>query len=177
MVRNWKPEILTVSGNYFSFEDPDSSTYTIEDIAWALSHINRFTGHTSKPYNVAHHSVMVSYLVPSDLALIGLLHDSSEAFLGDVSSPLKQLLPEYKAIEQKVEASIFKRFGLPFPMPKEIKTADLIMLASEQKYLMPAINHQWRILEGVSPLNVEIKPWTAKKSRTEFLKRFHELTK
>lgn len=169
------PEILTVSGNYFNFLDPDSSTYTIEDISHALSHINRFTGHTRVAYNVAQHSVMVSHLVPPDLAMTGLMHDASEAFLGDVSSPLKQLLPEYKAIEQQVEASIFKKFGIPFPMPREIKVADLIMLASEQKSLMPDINHEWAILKGINPLNVEIKPWGAKKSKRKFLERFYEL--
>lgn len=170
-----KPEILTVSGNYFNFEEPDSSTYTIEDISHALSHINRFTGHTNKAYSVAQHSVMVSYLVPKDLAMIGLMHDASEAFLGDVSSPLKQLLPDYKKIEQNVERAIFKRFNIPFPMPPEIKVADLIMLASEQKSLMPKINHEWGILQGVKPLSAKIKPWSAKKAKLKFLERFYEL--
>lgn len=168
-----KPEIMTVSGKYFNFDNPEDSDFTIEDIAYALSNICRFTGHTKKYYSVGQHSVLVSYIVAPENALAGLLHDSSEAFLGDVSSPLKQLVPEYKIIETKVEQAIFSKFGVPFPMHTDIKRADLIMLASEMKSLMPKTS---KLPQGVIPLKAEIKPWQPAKARRKFLDRFYELT-
>lgn len=168
-----KSEILTVSGNYFNFLDPDNSVYTVNDIAHSLSHINRFTGHTRIAYSVAQHAVLVSYLVPPEHALAALHHDDSEAFLGDVSSPLKQMLPEYKVIEERVERAIFAKFGIPFPLHPCIKHADLIMLVSEMHSLMPS----GIILDGITPLEAKIKPWTSKVAKAKFIARHYELTK
>jgi hypothetical protein len=171
----YKPEILTVSGNYFYFDDVQNSDYTIEDIAHALSHIGRYTGHTKIFYSVAEHAVRASYIVPSEHALAALMHDSSEAFLGDIASPLKAMLIEYKMIEEYVEEEIFKKFGLPFPMHSEIKKADLIMLATEKRDLMPATKVQWDVLKGVIPLDQEIVPVNSSIAKMIFLRRFKEL--
>ncbi|KVO91164.1 metal-dependent phosphohydrolase [Burkholderia ubonensis] len=142
--------ILTASGRYFDFLSPDPESIVIEDIATALSRICRFTGHTKQFYSVAQHSVLVSFLVPPEYALQGLLHDASEAYLGDVSSPLKQLLPDYKAIEHRVERAILERFGLSFPRHPSIKAADLTALVTERRWMMPEPAEHYRVMDAIA---------------------------
>ena len=113
-----------------------------EDICHALAHIVRFTGHIKASYSVAQHSLMVSDLCPDEYRLWGLLHDASEAYLGDVSTPLKSLLPEYAEIEGRVQRIIAGRFGLPWPIPKEVKVADREALMVEKRDLFD-VHREW----------------------------------
>lgn len=175
-----KTEILTNSGEYFNFLDPQNSVIDINDIGRALSKICRFTGHTNEFYSVAQHSVLVSYAVPEQLALTGLLHDATEAYLGDVSAPLKQLLPDYKALESKIEAVILQRFKLPETLPTEVKIADLILLATEKRDLMPDYfsiqkNDAWQCIQDIKPLASRIKPLSHQDAYDMFMCRFAQL--
>ncbi len=112
MTQQTKSSITTLSGKFFDILKPEDYDYDIEEIATALSNLCRYTGHVTRFYSVAEHSVLVSRIVPERLAMAGLLHDASEAYLGDVSSPLKQLLPEYKRIEERVQQAIAASFNL-----------------------------------------------------------------
>lgn len=171
------PEIQTQSGSYFNFIHPELSEFTIEDIACALSKLCRFTGHTRVFYSVAQHSRMVSQIVPQQDALAGLLHDASEAFLNDINSPLKQLLPQYQAIEKRVEAAIMQRFGLSLPLPASVKQADLIMLATEKRDLLPGcVDSHWEIVRGIDPLSDTINPLDPSCAYFDFLDRFDAIT-
>lgn len=170
-----RPDILTASGAYFNFLEPDPATVTVEAVAHALSHICRFAGHTRRFYSVAQHCVLASYLVPEADARWALMHDAAEAFVGDVARPLKQLLGDYKAIEARAEAAVFAAFGLEGSMPPSVKDADLVLLATEQRDLMPAHDDQWALIEGVTPMVQTIVPWDSIMARGAFINRYYEL--
>ena len=101
--------------------------------------------------NSGKHSYLASQIVNPHLALEALLHDAAEAYCKDIPRPLKYMLPDYQAIEERVESAIRERFKLPTQMSPEVNRADLILLATERRDLMPADDTPWPILEGIIP--------------------------
>lgn len=175
MIKDDICQILLASGNTFDLVYPESSTFTIEDIAQGLSQIGRFVGQSSRFYSVAQHSLLVSTLVPAEDALSALMHDAAEAFIGDVSRPLKRLLSDYRMVEKRVEAAVFSRFGLPIELPASVKDADMLALATEQYFLMP--DREGRSYAGgKTPLNIILPVMSWAEARDAFLARFAELS-
>ena len=129
--------IQTSLGLKFDFEDPNPQSVHILDIANSLAKLCRFTGHSKEFYSVAQHSVIVSYVCAEENALVGLLHDSTEAYVGDMSRPLKKVIPEFKKFENQIwTEAIAPAFGLPSSIPDDVKTADDIALQWEVNWLM-----------------------------------------
>lgn len=171
-----RPDILTFSGHYFSYVEPDKSDFGIEDIAHALAQLCRFAGHTREFYSVAQHCLLVSHLVPAEMALSGLLHDAAEAFMVDVPRPLKQLLPDYKAIEARVDRAVLARFGISYPLTREVHRADRVALFIEQRDLMAPHDDDWALLEDVVDENYNrILPLLPHEVEPQFLNRYHQL--
>ncbi len=174
------PDIQLSNGEYFNFLDPDSADYGIREIAHALSHLCRYTGHTRSFYSVAQHSVLVSRLVPKEHALAGLLHDAHEAFVSDISAPLKTILPGYRDLEDRIQASVLKRFGLELPLDPCVKQADLRALATEKRDLMPhreGDEDVWGpVLSGVTAWSLRIKCLASEQAYVNFVIRYMELT-
>lgn len=170
-----EPWILTATGRSFDLLCPGEGDIAIEDIAHALSMLCRFNGHTWTHYSVAQHCVHVSEIVEDEHALVGLLHDAAEAYVGDMSSPLKAMLTEYQALELVVLGAVFRTFGLPLALPAAVRHADLVLLASERRDLLPKGGGAWSILDGIEPLPWPIQPWSPEVARRAFLQRFAEL--
>lgn len=145
----------------------------IVDIAHALSQVNRYTGHTIVPISVAEHSVRVAEICSAKNQLWGLLHDASEAYLCDVSRPVKhtKAMWYYRVAEEKLMRVIAARYGLSWPMPKEVHRADMCVGNTEMRDLMNGARYRKPLLAEV------IEPWPAKMAEVIFLARFDALTK
>lgn len=164
----------TFTGKLVDLANFTAGDVRLPDIAHALSCINRYTGHTVTPYSVAQHSVMVSKLCEPQDELWGLLHDASEAYLGDVARPLKTLLPDYVELEHHVQQTIGKHFGLSWPIPLSVKVADNRALIAEKRALM-SVEHDWGI--EADPVMVPINPYCWQQARQMFENRFKEIVK
>lgn len=167
--------ILTHSGRHVELPDPLPEEITITDIARGISRECRFSGQCLDFYSVAQHSVLASRIVSNEYALEALLHDASEAFIKDIPSPLKKLLPEYSRIEGILERVIRRKFGLPEKTSAPVRLADQILLATEKRDLMPHDPWVWPELSGIDPLPDKIVPWSQDVAMKLFLYRFDEL--
>ena len=125
--------IRTFTGKVFDLKILDPESICIQDIAHALSHVPRFAGHLQEHYSVAQHSVLVSLLVPKEHRLAALLHDASEAYIGDMPTPFKKLMPDYKKLEEKLMQAIANKFDFQYPFHPCIKQADAMLLNLEWK--------------------------------------------
>jgi hypothetical protein len=171
--------IETYSGLRFYILDPQPDQIQIEDIAHSLSLLCRFTGHVKHFYSVGQHSLLGSYLVPPQDALWFLLHDASEAFIGDMNRPLKHGTDAgeaYIPVEAGIMRAICNKFGLPQEEPKSVRLTDNAMLYAEKEQLMAPLSgdHDW----GCSTEAARVKLYEMMPREVEylFLKRFRNLT-
>jgi transposase len=116
----------------------------------------------------------VARILPPGLALWGLLHDAGEAYLTDLPRPVKQSLPQFSELEDRVLRQVAVRFGLSWPMPPEVKLADNRLLATEARDLMAPWPDDWRL--DVEPLPDRIVPLTWQDAERLFLAEFTRLT-
>jgi 5'-deoxynucleotidase YfbR-like HD superfamily hydrolase len=179
--------IRTYTGRNVPLSYPTWRDIDIRDIARSHSLVNRFTGHTKRPYSVAEHVVVGSYLVAPAFALAFLLHDAHEAYIGDISSPLKRLLRGVADVSRQFDVAIGERFGLTlWPMGPEVHAVDALMLEAEFQVVMAkgdeeisgevSYAQESALLSRAraflkSPASVSPKHW-----EEAFLARFNELT-
>lgn len=128
-VENTIGQITTFTGKLVYPMDLKVGDICIEDIAHGLSRVCRFAGQCAGFMSVAEHSVAVARIVMTtdpQHALEALLHDASEAYLGDLPRPIKHLpeMQPYRDAEARAEAAIAQKFGLVYPLPQTVKDAD-----------------------------------------------------
>ncbi len=176
------PWMITATGRAFALLDAAPRDVDPRDLAEQLSRINRFTGAPGVPYSVAQHCVGVANLVTPEAVPYALLHDAAEAYKGDETTPVQEAYDTLMfrlfgleraftrarvAFEDHLAQAIHARFALPWPprpeIALEVKHADLVMLATEFRDLLPV---PARGSPAVAPRHLpephvrRIKPWT-----------------
>ena len=121
---------LLRSGLLVDLERPRPADIRLDDIAHSLAHTIRFGGHGERSASVAQHSVHVSQICPPESARWALLHDAAEAYLGDMSTELKSLLPYFKELELRWDEAISIRFNT---CKRDVKYWDTISLLTERR--------------------------------------------
>lgn len=174
----------TYSGQVVDVLRPDRNVVRAVDIVHALSHICRFNGQCREFYSVAQHSGIVADMVVRGghpgFELVALLHDATEAYLGDVISPLKKTdaMQRYRVLERDWAHEIAHAFAIGgsmlYELPRWVKEADEMALHVERRDLLgdgpgraeslQAIAkgkfsidlREWPELHPMSPVNVEV---------------------
>jgi 5'-deoxynucleotidase YfbR-like HD superfamily hydrolase len=177
----------TVSGRKINVTNPDPATIAITDIAWALSRMPRFSGHSIPyvPYSVAQHCIRVAEELKAygpRMQMHGLLHDAAEAYINDLPSPVKHI-PEIHAVikqlEDRLMTAIYKSLGLEHPTANEehiVKIADKNQQAVEAYNFMYSRGSDWNLPEvSFKKLQEFEQPLTSVESYDKFLFFFKEL--
>lgn len=176
--------LQTYSGGRFWPFDPKPEDVDIEDIAHSLSLTCRFNGHTEFFYSVAQHSLYVVHYLETEghsalWQLRGLLHDASEAYLGDITTPIKATIPIIKKHEENLLRCIWKSFGiyeqgiLSGHDYSIIKKADLALLWAEKRDVIKPNIEWWS--EEVEPWDNKIFKMGWSDAKLLFLRRFYQL--
>lgn len=162
--------ILTYTGKWFDILNPRECDIDIEDIAHSLANICRYNGHTKTFYSVAEHCFRMARAdLPGSVGW-RFLHDSAEAYLSDVPSPLKPIVGGYKLLERNLEEKIACKFGVEI---ENIKTADYTLLSTEIRDLFGSYGN---VLESLpAPLEDKIIPLDNVSAEKEFLKTARDI--
>lgn len=158
----------TATGGRFCYDDPASSDFSMIDIIHQLSHISRFGGACTYFYSVAQHSIALgvyyitrgnardpeSIQIAAQNALYALFHDAAEAYLGDIRTPMKNMIPGFRELEAQVNAALFdwlrndQKLPLPDQPPEDLATIDRRIVNNERRLVMFTSNHEWSSLDG-----------------------------
>lgn len=168
----------TYTGEMFDVFSPNKEQIVLKDISHALSMLCRFGGHSRNFYSVAEHSFLIAEYFEDrreyDLARAALLHDATEAYMGDVIRPLKLHWPLYRQTEEYLQGLIFTKFNLPPEMPPEVKAADLRICNDERAALLH--ERPWTPeIDALPYLDVEIHSWFPIQAEQNFMDMFWRL--
>ena len=182
-----------LSGRRLDLLEPSPLDIEIGDIAHGLARVARWNGQTrgAHAFSVAQHSVLVERLVcdlnprlAREARLMALLHDAPEYVIGDLISPFKAAIGlDYKAMENRLQAAIHLRFGLPSIVPAALKTlfkkADHLSAYHEATQLAGFEEKEARRLFGApskSAATPRLLPLPTAEAEKLFLDRFHKLS-
>jgi 5'-deoxynucleotidase YfbR-like HD superfamily hydrolase len=161
--------ITLCDGSKIDLINPVEEMISIQTIAHGLSRVSRFGAQSPQDYSVAEHSLgmvqmaMFDGISDRDVLFALLMHDASEAYLGDIVSPLKKHLKEYLDIESRMNSVIEKKFNLDFQVHNAIiKKYDRKILKVEKKVLWGTKSSE--------------KLFFSKNAKEEFLQAFDILT-
>ena len=174
-------EIMTRSHKMFDPLNPDVSLIDIQDIAHSLSMLCRANGHFRDFYSVGMHCVNCAREAMArgysrKVQLACLLHDASEAYLSDVTRPVKQEIPRYREIEEPLQDIIWLKFlgeALTEEENRQVFAIDDDILENEFPALMGAkLKPEVPVLAAEPQFVFE----SFQTTRDAFLNLFQELT-
>lgn len=136
--------ITTYSNIKFYPFSPAAEDIVLEDIGHSLSLLCRANGHFRNFYSVGQHSLNCAREAAARgyskrVQLACLLHDASEAYLSDVTRPVKKELPDYLEVEATLQAKVFEVYHLEDLTLEEIELVTEIddhMLVREMAELL-----------------------------------------
>lgn len=173
--------ILTYTKKMFDPIHADPDLIDERDIAHALSLLCRANGHFSTFYSVGQHSLAccreaLERGYSKRLQLACLLHDGSEAYLSDVTRPVKAEMPLYLEFETPLQEEIWNKWlGTPLTAEerRQVFEIDDALLYHE------FFSHTGYAVADTVP-EIESKPVFAfvpfAQVEQEFLQTFYQLT-
>ncbi|MCC6888226.1 MAG: HD family hydrolase [Hyphomicrobiales bacterium] len=183
-----------LSGRRLDLLDPSPLDVEIEDIAHGLARVARWNGQTvgAHIFSVAQHCLLVETIarqrsrLDRQGRLAALLHDAPEYVIGDMISPFKAVIGDnYKAVEERLQAAIHIRFGLPATLADElltlIKAADRAAACLEATRLAGFTTVEAGRFFGQPPklpattLRDYLTPWPADVAAARYRERFARL--
>lgn len=181
-----------LSGRRLNLLEPSPLDIEIGDIAHGLARVARWNGQTrgAHAFSVAQHSLLVERLVTElaprltrEARLMALLHDAPEYVVGDLISPFKAAIGvDYKSLENRLQAAIHLRFGLPASPPPALKAlfkrADHLSAFYEATQLAGFEEGEARRLFGKPPTALKtprLTPLATGDAQAQFLARFNRL--
>jgi len=167
-------------GTYWEDSNIDTlPILSIEAIAHSLSRICRYGGHVSQYLSVAQHSVAIAKLCSPENVLEALLHDASEAYVGDIPAPMKWQNPHMQAFEEKIQERIFEHYCLKWPIPDEVEYFDKAITYTEMTtffdYLSPMVEATVKQKQGDKLFSVPEygKSWMPQEAKQNFIEAWY----
>lgn len=173
--------IMTCSHKMFDPLNPEVELIDIADIAHSLSMLCRANGHFRSFYSVGMHCVncakeAIARNYSRKVQLACLLHDGSEAYLSDVTRPVKEEIPRYREIEDPLQDVIWQKFlgeALTEEEYRQVFEIDDDILENEFPALMGAkLKETVPVLQSEPQFQFE----DFQKTEKEFLALFYELS-
>lgn len=171
----------TQRGLRFNPTDPNPQV-SLKDMMWGVARIPRYNGQFREDvdhFSVAEHLVLLvrffmrtvypgrqlSDLTPSQLKEVRTLamHDIQEGVIGDMTRPMKKLVPQFGEVEDMFCRKLATRFDLIFPLPAWIKSLDNRIIADERRQAMRPSPNKWAA-DDLDPLGVTLEFWTPRQA-------------
>lgn len=179
----------TLSGHRFNPTEAQPQVSLI-DMMWGVARMPRYNGQFRLDvdhYSVAEHLVLlidwalknlyggrrVSELRPHELQELKTLalHDIQEGVIGDMTRPMKKVIPQFGELEDFFAEQLAQRYGLIFPLPQWIKDLDNRIIRDERAQAMNWSPNKWASDE-LAPLGVELQYWTPRQAFKKLRERY-----
>lgn len=163
--------VETATGKMLDLSKTAELNINIDDIVLGLANINRFNGRHKdgeRPITVLEHSyamyLYMRYLNeegPSQTGLIpcyadplaGLIHDAAEAFIGDIITPVKNLCPDVKTLENTILCHLHD--ALHIQTAGVVASYDALLMAFEYEHYVARNAEESRKYYNNIPVTVD----------------------